>query len=68
MNDSKRDVDRDTDRIEIIASQQAVDAANEASTQTEELLISLHEASREIRLAVRENGYLARFRSMLRGA
>lgn len=60
--------ERDDDRLETIEAQRAIAAAKLASAKTEASLASIHRAGSDIRLIVERNGYVDRFRAILRGA
>lgn len=59
---------RDEDRADLDASRAAVEAARTASIQTSAAVAVLHEARDRIQNVIEPNGYVSRFREILRGA
>jgi len=57
----------DPDRADLEASRRALAAARSAQAKAEESLERLHRTSRDIRVVVERNGYVDRFREMIRG-
>ena len=60
--------EHDEDRAELIESKKALAAAKRSTAATETVAASIHRSSAEIRSAIQPNGYVARFRELLRGA
>jgi len=56
------------DRAELAESKRAVAAAESSTAELEVALVSLHRTSSNIRSIVEPNGYVERFRRVLRGA
>lgn len=60
--------ERDQDRAELEASREAIRTAKINAVKTDAAVETLHRTSEEIRSVVQPNGYLERFRAMIRGA
>lgn len=60
--------EHDRDKAEIAESVQAVRTARIGAVRTDAVAESAHRAVADIRSTVEENGYLDRFRLLLRGA
>jgi len=60
--------DREEDRADLDASRRALADAKTAAVETDEIIASLTEASDNIRAVLEPNGYVNRFRMLLRGA
>lgn len=60
--------DRDQDRADLDESAAALAAARTASVRTDTVISELQHASAEIVSIVEPNGYVTRFRELLRGA
>ena len=59
---------REEDELEIFESRKAIADAEFASVKTDAAVASVHRAADEIRSIVRRDGYVDRFREMLKGA
>ena len=60
--------DKERDELELFEARKAHAAAQSASTRTDAAAATLHRASDGIRTIVDRNGYVERFRQLLRGA
>ena len=60
--------EHDEDELEIFESKKALAAARFAAVKTDATVASIHRTGEEIRSIVDRNGYVDRFRRMLRGA
>lgn len=60
--------DRDDDRKALQESREALARAQEANAEADAMLEELHRTSVGIRVMVERNGYVDRFRKVLRGA
>lgn len=60
--------DRDLDRADLAESRRALADAKTAAVETDEIIATLTEASDHIRTVLEPNGYVNRFRLLLRGA
>ena len=60
--------DRDQDRDDLDKAREAVAAAKTAAVRTDVVIASLQRANAEISSTVEPNGYVTRFRALLRGA
>lgn len=60
--------ERDKDREDLAASKRAVEDAETATGEIDKILASIHRSSAAITSVVQPNGYVQRFREMLRGA
>lgn len=60
--------ERDQDRADLDKAREAVVAAETASVKTDVAVASLQRANAEITSIVEPNGYVTRFRLLLRGA
>lgn len=62
------DIDRDTDAREALEAKRAIERAKLGAIRTERSVASIHQTGGEIRSIVNRNGYVDRFRAVLRGA
>lgn len=60
--------EQDRDQADLSESKQALTEARKSAVMADAALASLHQTSAEIRSIVKENGYVTRFRTLLRGA
>lgn len=60
--------ERDMDREELEESRKAFEQAKAANAEADSALADVHRTSLGIRVIVERNGYVDRFRQMLRGA
>lgn len=60
--------ERDEDRAELEAAREAVRTAKINAIKVDVVVDSIHRSSAEIRTIVEANGYVDRFRRVLRGA
>ena len=60
--------ERDEDREGLEQSRKALADAKSANEETDKVLEELHRTSVGIRIVVERNGYVDRFREMIRGA
>jgi len=60
--------DRENDRADLEEARRALLAAETAAVETDAAIASLTEVSSEIRRTLEPNGYVLRFRAVLRGA
>lgn len=60
--------ERDQDRAELEASREALRTAKINAVKVDAVVESIHRSSAEIRTIVEANGYVDRFRRVLRGA
>lgn len=60
--------EQDKDLSDLSESKQALTEARKSAVMADVAVASLHQTSTEIRIIVRENGYVTRFRELLRGA
>lgn len=58
----------DKDRADLAASKKAVKAAEESTAEIDVALSAAQRTSEDIQLLVQRNGYVDRFRELLRGA
>ena len=59
--------ERDEDRAELIESKKALAAARRSTAATEIVAQTIHQTGADIRSAIQPNGYVTRFRELLRG-
>lgn len=60
--------EREEDHAEVEAAREAVRTAMRNARKTDAVLESIHRSSAEIRTIAQANGYVSRFRQVLRGA
>lgn len=60
--------ERDEDKAELEAAREAVRIARMSAVRADVAVEAIHRSSAEIRTIVEANGYLERFRRVLRGA
>lgn len=60
--------ERDEDQANLEKSRKALADAKTANVETDKVLEELHRTSVGIRIVVERNGYVDRFREMIRGA
>jgi hypothetical protein len=60
--------DHENDRADVEEARRALAAAETAAIETDAVIASLAEVSSEIRRQLEPNGYVLRFRAVLRGA
>lgn len=60
--------EQDKDRSDLSESKQALSEARKSAVKADVAVASLHQTTSEIRLIVKENGYVTRFRALLKGA
>lgn len=60
--------DRDQDRADVEEARRALAAAETASVETDAAITKLTTVSEDIRRTLEPNGYVLRFRAVLRGA
>lgn len=60
--------ERNEDKIDLAAAQQAVAAAKQSTAEMDVVVTSVHESAQNIRSIVEANGYVRRFRELIRGA
>lgn len=62
------EAEREEDRAEIERAAKALQTAEIGAVKTDAAVASMHRASADIQIIVSRNGYVARFRELLRGA
>ena len=60
--------ERDEDELEIFESRKALQAAKFAAVKTDAAVAEIHRTTSDVRSIVGRNGYVDRFRDLLRGA
>lgn len=60
--------ERDDDRADLVAAEKALAQAKTSAIQTDAVLARLRKTSADINSVVEPNGYVFRFRELLRGA